>query len=44
MSDGLRRYNGLLIVSDQEYAHQALPEGVSLPNHERRRLRGRTRS
>ena len=28
-------YNVLLIVSDQEYAHQALPEGTSLPNHER---------
>ena len=28
-------YNVLFIVSDQEYAHQALPEGISLPNHER---------
>ena len=39
MSD---RPNILLIVTDQEYAHQALPAGVSLPNRDRLRLRGVT--
>lgn len=36
------RYNVLFIVSDQEYAHQAMPEGVSLPNHERLKAAGVT--
>lgn len=34
------RYNILFIVSDQEYAHQALPEGLRLPNHELLAARG----
>ena len=42
MSDTEKRMNILTIVTDQEYAHQALPEGVSLPNRERLRARGVT--
>jgi arylsulfatase A-like enzyme len=34
--------NFLVIVTDQEYAHQALPEGVALPNRDRIRSRGVT--
>ena len=34
--------NILLIVTDQEYAHQALPVDLSLPNRERLRARGVT--
>ena len=34
--------NILLIVTDQEYAHQALPVDVSMPNRERLRARGVT--
>ncbi len=37
-----KRYNFLFIVTDQEYAHQALPEGVSLPNRERLKANGVT--
>lgn len=32
--------NILLIVTDQEYAHQAVPEDLDLPSRERIRLRG----
>ena len=32
--------NILLIVTDQEYAHPQLPEGYSLPNHDRLKARG----
>jgi len=39
MSD---RPNILLIVTDQEYAHQALPSGVTLPNRDRLHARGVT--
>lgn len=43
MTDGSQqRLNILFLVSDQEYAHQAIPEGVSLPNHERLRSSGVT--
>jgi arylsulfatase len=34
--------NILFIVTDQEYAHQALPAGVSLPNRDRLHARGVT--
>ena len=34
--------NILLIVTDQEYAHQALPADISLPNRDRLRTRGVT--
>jgi len=34
--------NILLIVTDQEYAHQALPVDLTLPNRERLRARGMT--
>jgi arylsulfatase len=34
--------NILMIVTDQEYAHQALPAGVNLPNRDRIRARGVT--
>lgn len=37
-----QRPNILLIVTDQEYAHQALPSGVTLPNRDRLRSRGVT--
>jgi len=40
MSD--KKYNFLFIVTDQEYAHQALPEGLELPNHERLKAKGVT--
>jgi len=40
MSD--KQYNFLFIVTDQEYAHQALPEGMSLPSRERMRVNGVT--
>ena len=36
------RPNILVIVTDQEYAHQALPAGVPLPNRDRLRARGVT--
>ena len=36
------RVNILMIVTDQEYAHQALPEGATLPNRDRLRARGVT--
>jgi len=42
MSDSEQRMNILMIVTDQEYAHQALPEGASLPNRERLKDRGVT--
>ena len=42
MSDSEQRMNILTIVTDQEYAHQALPEGASLPNRERLKDRGVT--
>jgi len=35
-------YNFLVIVTDQEYAHQALPAGVTLPNRDRLRSQGVT--
>ena len=34
--------NILLIVTDQEYAHQSLPAGFNLPNRDRLRARGVT--
>ncbi len=34
--------NILIIVTDQEYAHQALPAGVTLPNRDRLRASGVT--
>jgi len=34
--------NILFIVTDQEYAHQAIPAGVTLPNRDRLRSRGVT--
>ncbi len=34
--------NILIIVTDQEYAHQALPAGVTLPSRDRLRARGVT--
>ncbi len=37
-----RKPNILVIVTDQEYAHQALPAGVTLPNRDRLRARGVT--
>jgi arylsulfatase A-like enzyme len=40
MSD--MKYNFLFIVTDQEYAHQALPAGVTLPNRDRLHNRGVT--
>jgi arylsulfatase len=42
MSDTEQRMNILMIVTDQEYAHQALPDGASLPNRERLKDRGVT--
>ena len=42
MSDSEQRMNILMIVTDQEYAHQALPDGASLPNRERLKNRGVT--
>ena len=36
------RPNILMIVTDQEYAHQALPAGVTLPNRNRLHNRGVT--
>jgi len=42
MSDSEQRMNILMIVTDQEYAHQALPEGASLPNRERLKASGVT--
>ena len=42
MSNSDQRMNILMIVTDQEYAHQALPEGASLPNRERLKERGVT--
>ena len=42
MSDSEERLNILTIVTDQEYAHQALPEGASLPNRERLKASGVT--
>ena len=42
MSNSEQRMNILMIVTDQEYAHQALPEGASLPNRERLKDRGVT--
>ena len=36
------RPNILVIVTDQEYAHQALPAGVPVPNRDRLRARGVT--
>ncbi len=35
-----KRYNFLFIITDQEYAHQVLPEGLVLPNRERLRGNG----
>ncbi len=35
-------YNFLVIVTDQEYAHQALPASVTLPNRDRLRSQGVT--
>lgn len=40
MSNSEQRMNILMIVTDQEYAHQALPDGVTLPNRDRIRSRG----
>ena len=40
MSD--KKFNFLFIVTDQEYAHQALPAGVTLPNRDRLHNRGVT--
>jgi arylsulfatase len=40
MSD--KRTNFLVIVTDQEYAHQPLPSGVDLPNRQRLHSRGVT--
>jgi arylsulfatase A-like enzyme len=37
-----RRNNFLVIVTDQEYAHQGLPSGVALPNRQRLHSRGVT--
>ena len=37
-----KKPNILIIVTDQEYAHQALPAGVTLPNRDRLRSRGVT--
>ncbi len=42
MSDSEQRMNILMIVTDQEYAHQDLPDGASLPNRERLKARGVT--
>lgn len=42
MSNTEQRMNILMIVTDQEYAHQALPDGASLPNRERLKDRGVT--
>jgi arylsulfatase A-like enzyme len=38
----VKQYNFLFIVTDQEYAHQAMPEGVSLPSRERMKASGVT--
>jgi arylsulfatase len=35
-----KKPNILFIVTDQEYAHQALPAGITLPNRDRLRSRG----
>ena len=40
MSD--KPYNILFIVTDQEYAHEALPPGMSLPNRDRLKAAGVT--
>ena len=37
-----KRSNIPFIVTGQEYAHQALPEGMSLPNREQMRANGVT--
>ncbi len=37
-----KRFNFLVITTDQEYAHQSLPAGVTLPNRDRLRSRGVT--
>jgi len=37
-----KRPNIMIIMTDQEYAHQSLPVGVSLPNRDRLRSRGVT--
>jgi arylsulfatase A-like enzyme len=37
-----KQYNFLFIVTDQEYAHQAMPEGVFLPNRARMKANGVT--
>ena len=37
-----KKPNILVIVTDQEYAHQPLPSGVTLPNRDRLRARGVT--
>jgi arylsulfatase len=37
-----KRCNFLVVVTDQEYAHQALPAGVALPNRQRLHSRGVT--
>jgi arylsulfatase A-like enzyme len=42
MSTSNENPNIMLIVTDQEYAHQTLPEGVSLPNRDRLKARGVT--
>ena len=41
-SSAQRRFNILFVVTDQEYAHQAIPDGVSFPNLERLRAAGVT--
>ena len=42
MSARSEKPNFIVIVTDQEYAHQALPEGVALPNRDRLRSNGVT--
>ena len=42
MTETDQRMNILMITTDQEYAHQALPDGATLPNHERLKARGVT--
>jgi len=36
----MNRPNILMIVTDQKYAHQPLPAGVTLPSRDRLRARG----
>ncbi|NIM92572.1 MAG: sulfatase-like hydrolase/transferase [Anaerolineales bacterium] len=36
------RYNILFILTDQEYTHQTLPEGVTMPNRDRLKSAGVT--